>query len=153
LVLLVALASLTVGAARPERTVMEPSDQATLVLAIDTSRSMTATDVKPNRLDAAKAAARTVIERLPGDGQVGIVAFTRDVKVLNAPTTDRGVIASSLRSLQIGGGTAVGDAIVQSLKLLGGETAQAANPARAIVVLSDGASTEGKVGPYAAARQ
>jgi Ca-activated chloride channel family protein len=147
---------LLVGAARPQRPVLADKRAATIVLAIDTSRSMSATDVKPNRLTAAKAAARTLVTALPDTGRVGVVAFTRTVHVLNAPTDDRSVIAGSLNALQISGGTAIGDAIAQSQKLVAQDTSQKVDtggkPAAAIVVLSDGSSTEGKIGPIAAAR-
>jgi Ca-activated chloride channel family protein len=155
-VLLLAIAALCVAAARPQRPVTSPVKRATIVLAIDTSRSMSATDVKPNRLTAAKGAARTLVASLPPDGQVGVVAFTRTVHVLNTPTDDRSVIRGSLDALEIGGGTAIGDAIAQSLVLVQQKkTSSTANgkPAAAIIVLSDGSSTEGKVGPIAAAKK
>ena len=154
-IMLLALASLLVGAARPQRPVLADKRAATIVLAIDTSRSMSATDVKPNRLTAAKAAARTLVQALPDSGRVGVVAFTRSVHVLNAPTDDRSVITGSLNALTIGGGTAIGDAIAQSQKLVAADTSGKADtsgrPAAAIVLLSDGSSTEGKIGPIAAA--
>jgi Ca-activated chloride channel homolog len=154
-IMLLALASLLVGAARPQRPVLADKRAATIVLAIDSSRSMSATDVKPNRLIAAKAAARTLVKALPLDGRVGVVAFTRSVYVLNAPTDDRSVITGSLNALAIGGGTAIGDAIAQSQKLVAQDSSAKADtsgrPAAAIVLLSDGSSTEGKIGPIAAA--
>jgi Ca-activated chloride channel family protein len=157
IIMLLALTALLVGAARPERSVIADKRQATIVLAIDTSRSMSATDVKPNRLTAARGAARTLVASLPDDGRVGVVAFTRSVHVLNTPTDDRSVIRGSLNALTIGGGTAIGDALAQSLKLVkednAKKTATDERPAAAIVVLSDGSSTEGKIGPLAAAKQ
>jgi Ca-activated chloride channel homolog len=154
-IMLLALAALLVGAARPQRPVLADKRAATIVLAIDTSRSMSATDVKPNRLTAAKAAARTLVAALPLDGRVGVVGFTRAVHVVNTPTDDRSVIRGSLDALKIGGGTAIGDAIAQSQKLVQADTSAKADtsgrPAAAIVLLSDGSSTEGKIGPVAAA--
>ncbi|MDX6570089.1 MAG: Ca-activated chloride channel [Gaiellales bacterium] len=153
-VMLLALASLLVGAARPQRPVLADKRAATIVLAIDTSGSMAATDIKPNRLSAARSAARTLVRALPADGRVGVVGFTRSVYVLNAPTADRSVIAGSLNALKISGGTAVGDAIAQSQKLVQADTQKTAtpgHPAAAIVLLSDGANTEGKIGPVKAA--
>jgi Ca-activated chloride channel family protein len=144
-VMLLALAALLVGAARPQRPVLADKRAATIVLAIDTSRSMSATDIKPNRLAAARAAART---------RVGVVAFTRSVHVLNTPTDDRSVISGSLDALTISGGTAIGDAIAQSQKVVQADTEKSVSsnqPAAAIVLLSDGSSTEGKIGPIAAA--
>ena len=156
-ILLVAVAALLVGAARPERTVTAPKHQATIILAIDTSRSMTATDVRPNRLTAAKAAARTLVNALPTDGRVGIVGFTRTVHTLNTPTDDRSVIRGSLNALTVGGGTAIGDAIVQSTALVKSATTRTTSdtgrPPAAIILLSDGSSTEGKVGPLTAAKR
>lgn len=158
-ILLLALAALLVGAARPQRTVIADKRQATIILAIDSSRSMTATDVKPSRLAAARAAAKTLVASLPVDGRVGVVGFTRTVHALNAPTDDRSVIAGSLNHLTVGGGTAIGDAIVTSLGLVTKDqssqtqTGSADRPTAAIVLLSDGSSTEGKVGPLVAARR
>jgi Ca-activated chloride channel family protein len=153
-VMLLALASLLVGAARPQRPVLADKRAATIVLALDTSRSMSATDIKPSRLAAARTAARTLVAALPADGRVGVVAFTRSVHVLNTPTDDRSVITGSLDALKISGGTAIGDAIAQSQKLVQADTRKAADPtqpAAAIVLLSDGSSTEGKIGPVVAA--
>jgi Ca-activated chloride channel family protein len=157
-ILLLALAALVCGAARPQRQTTVPRRQATVVLVIDSSRSMSATDVKPTRLAAARAAARTLVAALPDDGRVGVVAFTRIPQTLNAPTDDRTVIDGSLRSLTVGGGTAVGDAIVRALGLVAQSQKGVQAPAggrapAAIVLLSDGSSTEGHVGPLAAARR
>jgi Ca-activated chloride channel family protein len=127
---------------------------ATIVLAMDTSRSMSATDIKPSRLAAARTAARTLVAALPTDGRVGVVAFTRSVYVLNTPTDDRSVITGSLNALKISGGTAIGEALAQSQKLVQADTQKAStpgHPAAAIVLLSDGANTEGKIGPVKAA--
>jgi Ca-activated chloride channel family protein len=156
-VMLLALASLLVGAARPQRPVLADKRAPTIVLAMDTSGSMAATDVKPSRLTVARGAANTLVAALPVDGRVGIIAFTRAVHVLNTPTADRSVIRGSLNALKISGGTAIGDAIAQAQKLVqadGSATAAAASghPAAAIVVLSDGSNTEGKIGPIAAAK-
>jgi Ca-activated chloride channel family protein len=153
-VMLLALASLLVGAARPQRPVLADKRAATIVLAIDTSGSMSATDIKPNRLSAARSAARTLVRALPADGRVGVVAFTRSVHVLNTPTDDRSVITGSLNALKISGGTAIGEALAQSQKLVQADTQKAStpgHPAAAIVLLSDGANTEGKIGPVKAA--
>jgi Ca-activated chloride channel homolog len=154
-IMLLALAALLVGAARPQRPVLADKRAATIVLAIDSSRSMAATDIKPNRLSAARAAARTLVAALPDSGRVGVVGFTRAVHVLNTPTDDRSVITGSLEALTIGGGTAIGDAIQTSQKLVEQDTEKTVDvgrPAAAIVLLSDGSSTEGKIGPVAAAK-
>src|SRR5262249_55647078 len=84
-----------------------------------------------------------------------IVAFTRVAHTLNAPTDDRTVIAGSLRSLTVSGGTALGDGLMRGLSLVPRQTGSAARSGRApaaIVVLTDGTSTEGKVSPLAAAK-
>ena len=154
--LLLALASLLVGAARPQRVVTQDIRAATVVLAVDSSNSMMATDVRPSRLEAAKVAARTMVGALPPNGRIGIVSFARVPTTLNPPTGDRAVIESSLDALRISGGTAVGDALVQSLAVLeaagDGEAEDDAAPG-AIVLLTDGANTEGTVDPLDAAAQ
>jgi Ca-activated chloride channel family protein len=155
--LLLALAALLVGAARPQRDVERDIRQATVVLAIDSSNSMMAEDVAPNRLEAAKAAARTVVDALPPNGRVGIVSFARAAATLNEPTGDVAVIEASLDALRISGGTAVGDAIVESLGTLeaaaAGDERGAAEAQGAIILLTDGADTEGTIEPLAAARR
>ena len=117
-ILLLALASLLVGAARPQRPVLADKRAATIVLAMDTSRSMSATDIKPNRLDGGQGGRAHARDGAAHRGRVGVVAFTRSVHVLNTPTDDRSVISGSLDALKIGGGTAIGDAIAQSQKLV-----------------------------------
>ena len=152
--MLLALAALLVGAARPQHATETPKREATVILVIDSSRSMSATDVKPTRLAAAQAAARRLVDELPPGSRVGVVSFAREVAVLSAPTDDLDVTKSALDALEIRGGTAVGDAIVAALGLVPDEaTGEDGKPTATIVLLTDGASTEGKVGPLAAARQ
>ena len=121
---------------------------------MDTSRSMSATDVKPNRLTAAKAAARTLISaprRRPRRHRRLHSRGARAERTDRRPRRDRGLA----RSLQVGGGTAVGDGLVRGLSLVPkqkGTAAQSTRAPAAIVLLTDGTSTEGKVSPLAAAR-
>ena len=95
LVLLVALALMIVGVARPHATVTVPREEATIVLAIDVSRSMKATDVQPTRLDAARIAAKTFIDEVPKKFQVGVVSFATRAVVASRRLT----IAPSSRAL------------------------------------------------------
>ncbi len=120
---LAAVAALVLGLARPTMVVAVPRDDATVVLAIDISGSMKATDVAPTRLDAAREAAQTFIDQLPDNIRVGIVAFASRPVTLVAPTTDRGELDTALDQLQALDGTAMGDALMQVLDLA--ETIQA----------------------------
>ncbi len=113
---LVAIAALAVALARPSMTLPVPRQEATVMLAMDTSRSMLATDVSPSRLDAAKAAASTFVGQLPSGFQVGLVAFSTEARLVLPPTADRAAFRQALDSLQADGGTALGDAIALSLQ-------------------------------------
>jgi Ca-activated chloride channel family protein len=148
--LLMALGLLLAGAARPQAMMASDQKQTTVVLAVDTSNSMAATDVHPSRIKAARSAAQDLIGGLPKTAKVGIVAFARDVHVLLAPTDDRAAINASLGRLTLTGGTALGPAIDHALASL--RASHSAVKGRAIIVISDGKSTEGKRSPLAAAR-
>jgi Ca-activated chloride channel family protein len=153
LVLLVALALMIVGVARPHATVTVPREEATIVLAMDVSRSMKATDVQPTRLDAARIAAKTFIDEVPKKFQVGVVSFATRAVVAVPPTDDRALVTSALDSLTPGEGTAIGDAIALSLRVGQPKDLSVHAPPRAIVVISDGARDGGRVAPDDAAQQ
>lgn len=148
--LLLALAALLVGVARPQALMASDQKQTTVVLAVDSSNSMAAKDVSPSRIAAARGAARKLIAGLPVNARLGLVSFARDVQVLQAPTDDRAAFNHALATLKLRGGTTLGSAIDRAVASL-----RAAHPAlkgRAIIVISDGKSTEGKRSPIAAAR-
>jgi Ca-activated chloride channel homolog len=153
LVLLVALAAMVVGVARPHATVTVPREEATIVLAMDVSRSMKATDVQPTRLDAARVAAKTFLDEVPKKFQVGVVSFATRAVVGVAPTEDRTLVSNALDSLKPGEGTAIGDAVALSLRVGQPKRETVETPPRAIVLLSDGARDGGQVAPTAAAQQ
>lgn len=153
LTLLVALVFLIVGVARPHATVNVKREEATIILAIDVSRSMKANDVEPTRLDAARVAAKTFLDEVPDKFQVGVVSFATRAVVGVAPTADRSLVVSALDTMKPGEGTAIGDAVALSL-LVGrpkGENVQA--PPRSIVVISDGAQDGGQIQPDEAVAQ
>ena len=112
---LVALAALIVGLARPRATLSVPGRQATVILALDSSRSMAATDVKPSRLAAALAAAKTFLDVAPKSYSVGIVSFSTRASLVLSPTTDRDAARRALDQITLGSGTAIGDAIDRSV--------------------------------------
>lgn len=147
-----ALAALVLAAARPQRTVAVPVERASIALATDVSGSMTATDVRPSRLVAAKRAARAFVDRVPDRVNVGLVAFNQQARVLQSPTTDRADVRSAIDSMTPSGGTATGEAIFASLRTLDRRpNATGRRPPGAIVLLSDGASTSGRDAVAAAA--
>jgi Ca-activated chloride channel family protein len=96
-----------------------PREEATIVLTMDVSGSMSATDVSPTRLAAAEKAANDFVDRLPAGFKVGLVAFSTAPRTLVQPTTDRAAIHDALNSLEARGGTAMGDAIEASLEAAG----------------------------------
>ena len=120
---LAAVAALVIGLARPSMVVAVPREDATVLLAIDVSGSMKATDVAPTRLDAAREAAQSFIDQLPEGIRVGIVAFASRPVTLVAPTADRGQLDAALDGLRALDGTAMGDALMQVLDIA--ETIQA----------------------------
>jgi len=112
-----AVALLVLGLARPMMTVSVPREDATVVLAIDVSGSMKATDVSPTRLDAAKEAARSFVDQLPAEVRVSLVAFASRPTTLVSPTTDRAEVHDALDRLAPVDGTAMGDAMMQVLDI------------------------------------
>jgi Ca-activated chloride channel family protein len=152
--LLVALAALIVGVARPHAQVTVKREQATVIVAIDVSRSMGATDVRPSRLAAARAAAQDFIAKVPSRYRVGIIAFGSRANVLLPPTLDRDLVAPALATLKPGNGTALGDAIALAIGL--GKQQRARDgfvPPTSVLVLSDGAQQGGRVPLRTAERQ
>jgi Ca-activated chloride channel homolog len=144
------LALLVVGFARPQSEVQVPRERATVVVAVDVSRSMLATDVDPDRLTAAKAAAHQFVADLPEQFNVGLVGFAGTASVFVPPVTDRAAVDAGIDRLAEGtagrAGTAIGDAIATSLeaiRTLDAEAGEDVPPAR-VVVLSDGANTAGQ---------
>jgi Ca-activated chloride channel family protein len=163
---LLALALLSFALARPQRSTLVASDKATVILVVDVSGSMHATDVKPTRLGAAQAAVRTFLERVPKRVRVGLIAFSSEPQVAAPPTTDRDVVRQSLDELdffQAYGGTAIGDAIAAAVELgkkaVRGDTGPQTiaytiskpSPLVSILFLSDGKQTRGALQPLAGA--
>ena len=94
-----------------------PREDATVILTMDVSGSMRATDVSPTRLDAAKASALSFVDQLPENVRVGVVAFASEPVTLVTPTTDRVQVKSAINSLTARDGTAMGDALMQVLDI------------------------------------
>jgi len=142
------LGSLTVAFAQPKGEVEVPRERATIVLAIDVSRSMMATDVEPTRLDAAKQAAKNFIDMVPRGFNIALVSFAAYAAELVPPTTDRGAVAAAIDSLEVAPSTAIGEGIYSSLDAMAQAPPDPAHPDEpapgAIVLLSDGKSNIGK---------
>ena len=153
-ILLVALAAMVVGVARPHATVSVPREEATIILAIDVSRSMKATDVQPTRLAAARLAARAFLRKIPEKFRVGVVSFASRATVAIPPTEDRELVGAALDALRPGEGTAIGDAVVLSARLGRNQRASDGSlPPRAVLLISDGAPDGGNTSPEVAAHQ
>jgi Ca-activated chloride channel family protein len=143
-----ALTLLIVGFARPAHAARVPRQRATVILALDTSASMGATDVAPTRLVAAEESAQRFVRGLPKEIKVGLVSFDRTARVVATPTTDRAAVLDAIDRVQLGPGTATGDAIFLSLDTIKsqvGSTTDGSVPA-AIVLMSDGTPTIGRPG-------
>jgi Ca-activated chloride channel family protein len=154
IVLLVGLAAMIVGVARPHATVSVPREEATVILALDVSRSMKATDVQPTRLDAAREAAKAFLAQVPEKFRVGVVSFATRAAVGVPPTEDRELVEAALDNLTPGEGTAIGDAVALSVQIGNREVpADGVVPPRTILLISDGARDGGRVEPADAAEQ
>jgi Ca-activated chloride channel family protein len=154
LLFLLALTALTVAIARPHVDVDVAKEEATVMMTLDSSGSMQATDVSPSRLDAARNAAKGFTDRLPEKFRLGLVTFSNVAQLLVPPTSDREPVRSALDSLQSEGGTAIGTALETSLTTLQPvveadrrkrqrEGRRRGAPPAVVVLLSDGFSTTG----------
>jgi Ca-activated chloride channel family protein len=154
---LLGLAFLFFGLARPEMVIQLPRIEGTVILVFDVSRSMTADDLQPTRLEAAKAAAQTFIENQPPTIQIGVVAFSDGGLVIQPPTDDRVALLSTIERLSPQDGTSLGQGIFSAMNAIAGEPlaideeslAQGTFPedignfpSAVIVLLSDGENTE-----------
>lgn len=143
---LCSLFALGMAWAQPLGVSKEPRERATVVMVVDTSRSMAAADVEPDRLTAAKAKAKEYIESLPPGFNVALVNLSATPSIKMPPSTDRGAIGRALDALDFEDGTALGSAIDVALKAIAQAPVgdDAAEPAPAmIVILSDGTNTDG----------
>src|SRR3990172_3912780 len=112
---LLGLASLVVALSRPTTTVLVPSGKATIILALDVSRSMCSTDIPPNRLKAAKAAVLSFIDRQEANAQIGIVAFAGFAAIVQPPTSDQEMLRAAVQNLTTARRTAIGSGILEAL--------------------------------------
>ena len=147
-VILVGLILLTVALAGPTADTKVPRNRATVMLAIDVSLSMESTDVSPDRLDAAKAAATEFVKELTPGVNLGLVSFAGISTVLVSPTTDRAPAIAAIAALKLDERTATGDAIISCLQTIDvfSKTISGADgpaPAR-IVMMTDGKQTVGR---------
>lgn len=135
-----------IGFARPASSVKVPRDRATIMVAVDVSLSMMAQDVAPNRMEAAKAAAKKFIRELPSRFNVGVVSFAGNANLIAAPSADRDTAIASLDQLSLAKRTAIGEAVFTSLQAIRTFDTQAAHdpPPAHIVLLSDGDNTTGR---------
>jgi Ca-activated chloride channel family protein len=153
-ILLLALVALILGAARPHAHIRVPRKEATVVLAIDVSRSMTAQDVKPTRLGAALTAADAFLAKVPAEYSIAVIGFGTRAFVALPPTTDRVLAHDALASLSPSEGTAIGDAIALATKLgTRQRTSDGAVPPTSVLIISDGTRDGGQTAPLAAARK
>ncbi len=159
LLVILALAAMLLASARPTVAWAVPQQQTTVILTIDVSASMVTRDIAPNRLEAAKEAARAFVDHLPEPRpKVGIVAFSDSSFVVQAPTYDRQAILAAISQLQTRTTTAIGSAILGSLQAIAAESATPPPsgasaeapllpagdyPGAAVVLLTDGQSDVG----------
>ncbi len=155
-VLLAGVVALALAVAKPAVAVDVPRDRATVILAVDVSRSMEADDVSPTRIEAAREAARNFVELAPPELEIGVVAFSGSAAGILVPTTDRDAATGAIDRLSLGDGTAIGEGIHAAVEMAVSHRPSAAigpegeggdaedDPAEAIIVLSDGETTMGR---------
>lgn len=150
---LCSLVALGLAWAQPLGTEKVPRQRATVVMMVDTSLSMDAKDVEPDRLTAAKQGAKDFIDGLPDSYNVALVSLNGQPSIKMPPSTDRGALGRALMGLELEDGTAIGDSLALALRAVEqAPVSEDEEPAPAMVVmLSDGANTVGE-GPEAAAK-
>src|ERR687885_2018252 len=144
-----ALAALVVSLAVPSKEVRVPRERATVVMAVDVSLSMKATDIEPSRFKAMQVAAKQFVDVLPERINLGLVSFAGTATTLVPPTTDRGQVRSAIDHLDLAEATAIGEAVFTSLQAIENfqstlETPSKDLPPARIVLLSDGYNTVGR---------
>jgi Ca-activated chloride channel family protein len=143
------LATLVVSLATPSTQVRVPRERATVVMAVDVSLSMKATDIQPDRFRAMQSAAKDFVDVLPARINLGLVSFAGTASTLVPPTTDRGQVATAIDHLKLAESTAIGEAIFTSLQDIQNfqstvESGDSKPPPARIVLLSDGTNTVGR---------
>jgi Ca-activated chloride channel homolog len=118
----ISIAIMILALARPAAIVKLPSLQGTVILAMDVSGSMRADDLKPSRMDAAKEAATTFVNKQPSNVRVGVVAFSDVASIVQAPTTDKIAVLAAINRLSPQRGTAIGTGIRTSLDAIFNES-------------------------------
>lgn len=162
---LLALSSLIMAMTRPTSTVTLPSTNSTIILAIDVSRSMCSTDIAPNRLESAKAAAMQFIKAQDSDTQIGIVVFAGFAAIAQPPTTNRALLEATIQNIATARRTAIGEGILMSINAISEIDDSVVSPYSSvpvvalpegeyvpaiIVLLTDGVTTTG-IDPISAA--
>ncbi|AQP46029.1 VWA domain-containing protein [Tessaracoccus flavus] len=151
---LCSLVALALAYANPLGTEKQPRERATVVMVIDVSLSMSADDVAPNRLSAAKQAATDFVQGLPTSYNVAVVSMSGSPSIVAPPLTDRGAIERAIGAMELSDGTAIGESITSALRAVdqapAGDDEDEPAPAM-IVMLSDGTNTEGPEPAAAAA--
>jgi Ca-activated chloride channel homolog len=152
---LAALLLLLVGLSRPEATVAVPRVAGTMILAVDVSNSMMATDTTPTRLAAAQAAAAKFVRAQPDSVDIGVVAFDQGALTAQQPGNDHAATIAAINGLHTAGGTSLGQALLAALSTIVGHSvslpADDSSPppdlgyhgSATIVVFSDGEDTSG----------
>lgn len=148
--LLAAAVLLVAGLARPHIRHRVPIRDASLMLVLDHSGSMMATDVAPTRLDAAIRAANDFVDQVPGSIRVGAIGFSSEADAVQRPVLDHAAARALIDAQQAGGGTATGPALQLALQLL--DAARPKHAPAAVVLLSDGAANAG-ISPVTVAQQ
>ena len=142
--LLATLVMLLFSLARPALSIRVPKERASIVLVIDVSRSMAATDLQPDRMTAAKRAAEAFVDSLPSKLRVAVVAFSDSASVVSPLAVDRAQTRQAIRTLQPIRGTAIGEGLAAALGEIERERSDGEDVPAAVLLLSDGESNQGR---------
>ncbi|HEX2179036.1 MAG TPA: VWA domain-containing protein [Actinomycetota bacterium] len=140
---LITLVLLIGAAARPVATLRVPREQASIMLVMDVSGSMASTDLEPNRIVAAKDAAKEFLGSLPDRMRVGLVSFSDYATLVTPLTTDKEIVDEALENLRVRGGTAMGDGMAVALDQIDVERQAGQEVPASMLVLSDGETNRG----------
>ncbi len=148
---ILALTLIVLAFAQPTRATQVPRETATVMLAVDVSQSMRATDVEPTRIRAAQKAVRAFVDSLPQRFRLGLVAFAGNAQVLVPPTHQRQLVRSAVSNLQLQQQTAIGEGIFASIDAIENSPLdKGKRPPARILLLSDGATNAGRPNSEAA---
>jgi Ca-activated chloride channel family protein len=141
LFLLLAVFSLFIALANPQMRLSSQKEGVNVVLVIDSSGSMSATDFKPNRIEAAKESAISFVNELSPKSLIGVISFSSTPRIVSFLTNDKDRVIEKINTIKPGGATAIGDALAMAVDM----ATSIPNKKKVVILLSDGEQTTGQI--------